>query len=207
MKKTFFSILVVAVIASCTSPNKETSPSSEPRPGIASVDSSKLIIPGKSIGKLYLNQDMDSVFRIMGRADAGDAAMGKAWGIWFSTMLGSQVKDQTAVYSSYKDTSMVAKSAKEILVTAEAYRTTNGLGSGIPLDSLKKELPSLKQVAKYVNDSEQDTLEIYDDISSGIAFEIKRRDQGQISTAVYVHFPNVSVNNTYLTIYPDWRRL
>ncbi len=207
MKKILLSTFVAASIAACTPADKETQSKAEPQQELTTVDSSNLIIPGKSIGKLYLNQDMDSVFHIMGKADAGDAAMGKAWSIWLSEATGSGSKDQVAVFSSYKDSTMMGKSAKEILATAPVYETANGLKTGMPLDSIKKQFPSLKAVARYVNDSEHDTLEVYDDISKGIAFDIRNRAGRQVSTAVYVHFPNKSVSNTYLTIYPGWRRL
>lgn len=92
-------------------------------------------------------------------------------------------------------------------VTAEAFQTANGMKTGMLLDSIKQQLPSLKAVARYVNDSEHDTLDVYDDIGSGIAFDVRNRAGKPISTAVYVHFPNESVNNTYLTIYPGWRKL
>jgi hypothetical protein len=207
MRQIFLSTLVAASMAACTSANKETQPQGNFKQQIANVDSSKLIVPGKSIGKLYLNQDMDSVFHIMGKADAGDGAMGKAWSIWLSKAAGTQSEDQIAVFSSYKDSTMAGKSAKEILVTAESYQTAKGLKTGLPLDSIKKQFPSLKALARYVNESEHDTLDVYDDVSSGIAFDVRSRAGKKISTAVYVHFPNKSVSNTYLSIYPGWRKL
>jgi hypothetical protein len=209
MKYTLLAICAAASLAGCNPGNKATQPKVDAgqQSEKATVDQSKLIVPGKSVGRLYLNQDMASVFEIMGKADAGDAAMGKAWSIWYSKVSGKQTEDQIAVYSSYKDSTMSGKSAKEILVTAPDYRTQSGLRTGISLDSIQNVLPALKQVARYVNDSEHDTLDIYDDRRSGIAFGVKRRAEKQISTAVYVHFPNESVNNTNLTIYPGWRQL
>ncbi|RZK58182.1 MAG: hypothetical protein EOO91_08780 [Pedobacter sp.] len=48
-----------------------------------SADAKFLIVPGKSIGKFYLGQNVIELDSILGKPDLSDAAMGKAWSIWY----------------------------------------------------------------------------------------------------------------------------
>src|SRR5687768_7060442 len=43
-----------------------------------------VIIPGKSIGLLKLNEQAEVVYKLLGKPDKSDAAMGKALATWFS---------------------------------------------------------------------------------------------------------------------------
>ncbi|KQR71115.1 hypothetical protein [Pedobacter sp. Leaf176] len=73
---------------------------------------------------------MNKVSAKLGRPDDGDAAMGKAWGIWYSKDLTSGQRNEFAIYASYKDTSMRVRDVKQIRITSPEYKTQDGFTTG-----------------------------------------------------------------------------
>lgn len=189
------SILLAATIMSCSAPEDKKIKLQDSLFSKETTDSvlkEQLIVPGKSVGKLFLGQDMQEIGTILGKPEDGDAAMGKAWGIW---------KD-IAIFSSYKDTSMTSKDVKQIVVSGTGYRTSQGITTGSSLEAIKLVYPKLKQAAVYTKG--KDTLWIYDAVEDGIAFDLKRSGKDLQSSAITVHRPKEPVNSTYLTIHPGW---
>lgn len=161
------------------------------------ISSNKLIVPGKSAGKIYLGQDMNQVFKILGNADRGEAAMGKAWSIW---------NDNIAIYSSYKDSTMTTKDVKQIRVENEGYATENEIKINTAYADIKQKHPTLTLAATFVNEI-KDTLFVYDDVKEGIAFDMRKENGKLINKAMTIHPKKESVSNTYLTIYPGWKKM
>lgn len=165
--------------------------------------SAHLITPGRSAGEIILGQDVQEVFKLLGKADDGDAAMGKAWGIW--QLKDSAAAGDIAVYSSYRDTSMTAKDVKQIVVSAANYATKEGLHKGSSLEEIRAVFPDIKLAESDVKG--KDTLMIYDAPGKGIAFDLKKEGAQLRSVAITVHPEKVSVNSTYLTIHPGWKKV
>lgn len=168
---------------------------------IKEVDSAKLIIPGERAGLIYLGEDMQNVFKQLGNADDGDAAMGSALAIWYTkSSADSTLRDPITIFSSYRDSNMVVKIVKQLSVSATDFTTKEGVHTGFKLKALQAVYPSLKKAESYVNDKNKDTLTIYDDTSAGIAFDIHR----DTCLAITVHPKNKAVNSTYLPVHPGW---
>lgn len=157
------------------------------------ADSTKLLIAGKQAGQIYLGQDMKTVSELLGRPDDGDAAMGSALGIW-------NKKEPLIIFSSYRDSNMVIKDVKQISVSSGSFSTAEGIRTGVSLTVLKKTYPELKKAASYTRKEEK--LTVYDVASKGIAFDV----QNDTCTAITIHPVNKSVNEAYLTMYPDWKK-
>jgi len=167
----------------------------------AEPDSSKLIVPGKQAGRIYLGQDMQEVFKILGNASDGDAAMGSAIGIWYAKGDAAAKKDPVVIFSSYRDSNMVIKSVKQVSVAAPGFRTTDGIHTGAKLKEILAAYPQVKRSEIYVN--QQDSLKVYDSIKEGIAFDI-RNDS---CTAITIHSPGRPANAVYLSVHPGWKKL
>ncbi len=164
------------------------------------VDSRFLVVPGRSVGEISLREDMTEVGEKLGRPDAGDAAMGKAWGIWYSNDSSNGQKDELAIYSSYRDTSMVIKDVKQIRITSSKFRTQDGFTTGLSEADTKLKFPAMERVSSYLNQN-KDTVMVYDARQDGIGFEFLKGK----SISLTVHPMNQSVNGTYLTLHPEWK--
>jgi len=164
------------------------------------MDERFLIVAGKSIGEISLGENMEEVGEKLGRPDAGDAAMGKAWGIWYSNDSTGKHPNEIAVYSSYRDTSMLVKDVKQIRITANKFKTKDGLATGTTLEDTKKKFPAIEKLSSYLNE-DKDTVTVYDAKKDGIGFEFLKGK----SISLTVHPVNTSVNATYLTLHPEWK--
>ncbi|WP_139298343.1 hypothetical protein [Pedobacter hartonius] len=165
---------------------------------------SELIVAGKQVGKISLGQDMEEVFKLLGKPDEGDAAMGSALGIWYGKDTLTGKKDPVVIFSSYRDSNMVVKSVKQISVGAQGFQTAEGIRMGTRLSALLAAYPSLKKTETYLNSKDKtDTLRVYDSIAEGIAFDV----QSDTCTAITVHVKNRAANAVYLPVHPDWKRL
>ncbi|MCZ4244312.1 hypothetical protein [Pedobacter punctiformis] len=164
------------------------------------VDERFLIVPGISIGKISIGEDMQEVFKKTGNADDGDAAMGKAWGIWYGKVSKGDRKDELAIYSAYRDSNMVVKEVKQIRITSGLYKTQDGFGTGRTLNDTKMKFPAMEILSAYLN-PDKDTIFIYDSKPDGIGFEFVNKK----SVALTVHPKQKSLNETYLTLHPEWK--
>lgn len=164
------------------------------------VDERFLIVPGRSIGEISIGEDMQEVAKKLGRADDGDAAMGKAWGIWFSNDSTNGVRNELAIYSSYRDTSMRVKDVKQIRITSAKFKTQDGYSLGKSEYDTKLKFPAAEKISSFLNE-QKDTVVVYDDKQDGIGFEFLKGK----SISLTVHPINQSVNGTYLTLHPEWK--
>lgn len=163
------------------------------------VDETSLIVPGRSVGEISLGEDMVDVGKRLGRPNAGDAAMGKAWGIWYTDSIENE-RNEIAIYSSYRDTSMRVKEVKQIRITSRKFKTQDGFSIGRSLNDTKLNFPAMEQLSTYLNEK-RDTVLVYDSKHDGIGFEFLKGK----SVALTVHPINKSVNDTYITLHPEWK--
>jgi len=164
------------------------------------IDERFLVVPGRSVGEISLGEDMVKVGVKLGRPDAGDAAMGKAWGIWYGQDSTSGQRSELAIYSSYRDTSMRIKDVKQIRVTSPKFKTQDGYTTGQTETDTKIKFPGIERISAYLN-GQKDTVTVYDAKQDGIGFEfLKGR-----SISLTVHPVNQPLNGTYLTLHPEWK--
>jgi hypothetical protein len=202
MKLKYLLIPCIAALFSCNS-NSNSIKLSADSLGTDSVKAKFLVTPGKSIGRIYLGQNVNELDSILGKPDAGDAAMGKAWGIWYGKNNTKYGRNEIAVYSSYIDSTMMGKDVKQIRVNSSKFTTVTGLNTENSLANFTEKYADFKKVATYVNDGIGDTILLYDSKENGIAVEFIR----DISRAIIVHKKGETVNETYLTLHPEWRKL
>lgn len=203
----YAAICCVVAIAGCNNSAKHGNQSKDSVNAVAEgpgkiIDSKYLIVPGKSIGQISLGDSLQRVNKLLGNADAGDAAMGKAWAIWYAKDPTTTQTSEFCVFSSYRDSTMKDKDVKEIRATSILYKTQDGFGVDRTLADTKAKFRGLMEMSKYLNEK-QDTVTLYDDSASGIGFEFVH---GR-STAVSVHQPNKSIQSDYLSPNPKWKKL
>jgi hypothetical protein len=205
MKSIKFALLVLSMsVAACQSASK-TDHNTDSVSNLASaptqsVDERFLVVAGRSVGEIALGEDMEEVGRKLGRPNAGDAAMGKAWGIWYSDDSTAKHRNEIAVYSSYRDTSMRIKDVKQIRITSNRFKTKDGLATGSTLEDAKLKFPTIEKLSAYLNE-DKDTVTVYDAKKDGIGFEFLKGK----SISLTVHQVNIPVNATYLTLHPEWK--
>ncbi|SEN63892.1 hypothetical protein SAMN05216436_11950 [bacterium A37T11] len=156
----------------------------------AKTDSSWLLVPGVSAGKTKLDEPGDSVFKRLGKADAGDAAMGKAVAFWYTD--GDSTGNVLSIYTSRDMGNDETARVKRIRVTSPSFKTNTGLGAG----SNKKAIEMgfvVKPQESYQKDGKKVTIL---DAPEGIAFEVD--DTGKC-LAVIIH-PRTDSYGSYLPL-------
>ena len=180
-------------------PVADTTPATPPVP-----DSAYLIVPGGSIGHIYLEMPATELQGIMGKADSGDAAMGKSLQFWLSKNA-HKPRQYVAVYTVNDfDGSGSPPEVRQVQVTSPEFRTDGGLGAGSTLAAIRGQFGKLEPLAYYTNEEGRQVY-LFDAQAQGIAFEVIVPDS--ISTAVTIHAKGTDVTDTYLPIHPDMTRL
>jgi len=158
----------VKVIKTETSPKRQT-------------NADWLIVPGKSVGKVALNQNTDSVLSTLGKPDLTDGAMGSSMLTW----LGKN-GDSTSRVSIFTQRDMGGPDesisrVKQIRVTSPQFKTAEGIGTGATLTDLNSSY-SIKAVDKYKQ------LKVYDDLQHGIAFDVDSLTNRCVAISNYAPF-------------------
>jgi len=150
---------------SLDSQNKTTTPVTNTIDS-ASREGDWLLEPGIAAGKTTINEKADQVYARLGKADGGDAAMGKAIAIWYNNH--DSTAHSIAIYTVRDTGSMPPARIKQIRVTSPAFKTKEGIHPGSTLSEIKK----VYQVSR--SDTYKSEGENYSVYSSkkGIAFEI-----------------------------------
>ncbi|WP_316844583.1 hypothetical protein [Pedobacter psychrodurus] len=206
MKNIKFALLGLSIgLAACQSNHKTDESTADSLADTTSApvqttDERFLVVAGHSVGEIALGEDMEQVGKKLGRPNAGDAAMGKAWGIWYSDDSTAKHRNEIAVYSSYRDTSMRIKDVKQIRITSNKFKTQEGLSTGSTLEQTKQKFPAIEKLSAYLNE-DKDTITVYDAKKDGIGFEFLKGK----SISLTVHPVNIPVNATYLTLHPEWK--
>ncbi|MBF9255187.1 hypothetical protein I2I11_17955 [Pontibacter sp. 172403-2] len=218
MKHTLYFILALSLFA-CQSHDSNQTEISTASPGTDTMtdtattaepakpvvpDSAYLIVPGQRVGQVELGMPAAVVNNILGKADSGDAAMGKALSFWVSKT-GNGPREYVAVYTVNDfDGSGDGPKVDQVQVTSPQFKTIDGTGTGDALSQIRKQFSHLRPLAYYTNQKNQQVY-IYDDQPQGIAFEITVADS--LCTAITVHRQGTDVTDTYLPVHPDMTRL
>jgi len=160
------------------------------------VEANKLIVAGESIGKAVLNTDAANLETEFGKPDMSDAAMGKAWLTWYGKKDEHNNKTQLDIYTTYKDTSMREKTVQQIRTTSSFFSTDNNVHVYSSLNEIRKAFPAIQKLNK-LPDNNRDIF-VYDDVQSGIAFEITETNGQKICTAIIVHIKGKKVSDIYI---------
>lgn len=155
------------------------------------VPAAQLIVPGKSIGQTRLKENAELVFKRLGQADDGDAAMGKSLATWYAGHHPSGY--QTQVFFSRYMAGMddTTSRVKQIRVTSLYFKTANGIGPGSTL----KQINTFFKVNKTAAFTENKRPYFIYDTHKGIAFET---NASSICTGVIIYLSGDRGGFTYL---------
>jgi len=159
-------------------------------------ETNKLIIPGESIGNARLNTDAANLEAEFGKPDMSDAAMGKAWLTWYGKKDEHNNRTELNIYTTYRDTSMREKSVQQIRTTSSFFSTENNMHVYTSLDEIKKVFPGVQKLYQLPNNGRN--ISVYDDVKSGIAFEIANANDQKICVAIIVHIKGRKVSDVYI---------
>jgi hypothetical protein len=164
------------------------------------------IEPGEYIGNTKIGATTEEMATLLGPADGGDAAMGKAWGIWYSHKKDNSIDSSRylAVYSVREETNgKEAMLVKQIRVNTPSFKTAKGLKVGSSYIEVKKLFPAIKVVAQYQDKTKGRKITLYDVKKEGIAFEMTTGKGGkQVCSAITIHPEGESIN-TYI-LFPGY---
>jgi len=169
------------------------------------AESEPLLVAGESVGKIALGADASTLQSILGKPDMSDAAMGKAWLTWYGKKSDEHNnKTELDIYTAYKDTSMREQTVQQIRTTSSFFTTADSVHVYSSLNDIKNKY-AVKKSAQYNDDGR--LITIYDDKQKGIAFEIAGANEQNICVGIIVHQKNKSVNDIYIMLHPDMKRL
>lgn len=203
MKFKYLFIAVWAILFSCNSNSSNSIKLNSDSLVVDDIEAKLLIVPGKSIGRYFLGQDPAQIDSLKGKPDAGDAAMGKAWAIWYGKNTTGGKRNEIAVYSGYRDSTMSAKAVKQIRIISGKFETVNGLNNGNLLSSFTAKYPDFKQISTYFDTQLGDTIKVFDSRANGIAVEFLR----DISRAITIHSKGEQLNESYYTLKPELKKV
>ena len=117
-----------------------------------------LIVPGTSVGQTAINEAGESVYKKLGKPDAGDAAMGKSISIWYANH--DTTGYQTQMYFSRSMGNDETSRVKQIRVTSPSFKVDNKVYAGMPVKNAMA-LYKLIKVARF--EDKGNTYTIYAD--------------------------------------------
>ena len=158
------------------------------------------ITPGKSIGHISLDEKTGEVIAELNKPDGEDAAMGKALLTWNSKPSMKGADTTVNSINIFTSTNFGAKDeasrVKHIRVTSAFFKTPEHAGCGSTIAFIKMQYPEIKKPAASYTDKAGKTVLIYDDIKTGIAFEINDATK---CIGVTVHKPGEKAWETYIS--------
>lgn len=149
------------------------------------------IIPGKRIGNTALGDDPEMLLQRLGKPDASDAAMGKAWLVWD----GANSNNTLAVFTTYADSTMMRKAIRQIRVTSPRFQTADGIRTGTKFPEIRRAFPELKAS----ENTFPEAAPRYDVVSRGISFEFSGKSDADSCTAILI-YPTGDNPTAYLPI-------
>lgn len=147
-------------------------------PDTIKVSASRLIMPGKSIGRTAINQKMKVVLKKLGKPAVSDASMGgHMMCIWYSKPKISgkdTIINETDIYfytKNFGEANAVAL-VDHIRVTSSYFRTTENIGVGTSLDKIQNKFPGAVLQSSESDAKTGKIIDTYYDEKKGIAFDL-----------------------------------
>jgi hypothetical protein len=204
MRSRYITIALLVLFASCNSANNQSKSAAAIDTGtqktedIRQIPSSRLLIPGKSAGAITINQKSEELFKLLGKADSTDAAMGKSFAFW---------KEKNGhVLTVYSETNLTGTDefprVKQVRITSDNYQTSGGIQVGSSLTEIRKQYPDVSKAAVYYT-SKKEPIYIFRSIKSGISFDI----EGERAIAITIHQAGTKSTATYIPLHPNVKLL
>ncbi|WP_342644837.1 hypothetical protein [Mucilaginibacter sp. CSA2-8R] len=193
--KPFFRLLAIPVVVmACTTKPKPAAQNSSTTTIDSSVAVTKtatspkrqpaaewLIVPGKSVGKVTIDENADSVLIALGQPNLTDGAMGSALLTWLGKNGDSNSRVSVFTQRDMGGPDETVSRVKQIRVTSPQFKTAEGIGAGATLTDLSAHY-SIKAVDKYKQ------LKVYDDLQHGIAFDVDSLTNRCVAISVHTPF-------------------
>lgn len=125
-----------------------------------------LLQPGIAAGKTAINAKAEEIYARLGKADGGDAAMGKSIAIWYNNH--DSTAHSIAIYTIRDTGSAPSAIIKQIRVTSPTFKTKEGIHPESTLSEIRKVYQVTRSEAYK---SEGESYTVYSS-KAGIAFEI-----------------------------------
>ena len=151
---------------------------------LKTIVSVKMIVPGKRIGDIYINENADSVVAKLGKPDWSDAAMGASFMVWFNKKGRNIHKTSIYAHRNMGAADEKVNYIKEIRETSPSFKTADYGGAGSEI----KDVMRLYRLEKHPAPGNK-KLWLYDNYHEGIGFEV---DSTGKCLAVYIHAPDDS---------------
>jgi hypothetical protein len=166
------------------------------RPALAADRFPWRILPGVSLGKLNLGEEIGNAKMILGKPDLRspnmDAAMGHQWMVWKSS--GNEL-DVYTVRGAGDSAKTPQNFIRQIRTTSARFHTPDGVRVGVPLGTVRKHVPGLALVKTIAG------CQLFDSAKTGIAFEFSKHK----CVAIVVHAKNSGVLAQYIH-FPAYQR-
>lgn len=205
MKMCKYFVILMAIVVACSCKQKATNASGDNVTEVEdtttttganehAVSPEQLITPGKAIGHIQLGSGLDSIVKVLGRPDTGDAAMGAELATWYANH--DTTGYQTSVYarSSMGNKDEAIKRIKNILITSPWFKTAEYISTGNTKADIAKYYTLTKGSTYTVKGQ---TIQVYTDKAKGISFETDPADK---CVSIVIHAPNTDAN-TYINMH------
>lgn len=146
------------------------------------VPADRLIMPGKEIGHIVMNEDVETAIKLLGRPDSSDAAMGSVLMVWFAKHDMKGYRTSIFAHRNMGNKDGVVSRIQKILISSPWFKTADGVGVGSSLAAIKKGY-TVKSTSGY--NAKTGKVEVYTDLDKGISFEVDKT--GDKCVAVVVH--------------------
>jgi len=135
------------------------------------------IVAGISVGSIKIGESAETLIQKKGMPDSSNAAMNKAYNGWFTkpTMEGADTmvtSFETFSVVSGKNEKEKTSRIKTIRVTSPQYKTDKQVGAGNTFAYVKLQYPTLKKPVAKSTTANGAPIELFDETTEGIAFEI-----------------------------------
>lgn len=167
-----------------------------------SKEPNQFIIPGKRIGLINLNEDVEVVRQILGKPTTVDAAMGKSLQTWISKTADGKTQQISIFFSRNMGNADEKSRAKQIRITEAAFKTKANYASTETL--LRSNISETKKTVTYTLPGSKNEFTIFDNIKTGIAFEF---DPPGNVIAITVHEPDKAAFEVFTDISPDLKKM
>jgi hypothetical protein len=174
------------VVAQTSVPEKAKRNAPEAGAAVTEIDSvpNQLIVPGKRIGKINLNEDLEVIQKILGKPSTANSGMGKSLQTWITKTADGKTQQISIFFSRHMGNEDEKSRAKQIRVTVAAFISEKNEAATTSI--LRGNISEAKKMAAYLLPNSKEQISIYDNIKTGIAFEF---DPPGNVIAITVHEP------------------
>lgn len=148
----------------------------------------RLIVPGKQVGEIYINADIEKVYDRLGKPDRANAAAGKVAAVWFGV---NNSAGSLAVFSARDMGNSEISRIKLIRTSSPEFKTREGISVATDTGRIRRTFPDIKSIEIFQENGQKYT--IYDS-RAGIAFETNTKG---LCSAVIIHDANLEVRNLH----------